>query len=115
MFVEIIDRGECFSTTMELINGVYANRSEWAKYNFYPQNGMVGEVIKVTSRAYILKIKEGIYVPMTQRGIKEITKEEYLANVANNVCTGMDERQKRINDGFDTFVNNLINDPLKFF
>lgn len=103
MFVKIIDCGECFSTTMEFIEGVYANRTEWEKYNFYPQNGMVGEVVKVTPRAYIVKFKDGIYVPMTKRGIKEITREEYLANIENNVCTGMNERQRRINDGVKAF------------
>ena len=61
MYVRIIDSGECFSTTMEYINDVYANRNEWAKHNFYPQNGMVGELVKVTPRAFIVKIMEGIY------------------------------------------------------
>ena len=103
MFVKIIDRGECFSTTMEFIDGVYANTTEWEKYNFYPQNGMVGEVVKVTPRAYIVKIEDGIYVPMTKKGIKEISREEYLANKDKNVCVGMDERQKRIHDGVNAF------------
>ena len=79
MYVKIIDRGECFSTTMEYINGVYANRDEWAKHNFYPQNGMVGEVVKVTPRAFIVKIMEGVYVPMTKAGLREISYEEYIA------------------------------------
>ena len=104
MFVKIINRGECFSTTMEYIDGVYANKSEWEKHNFYPQNGMVGEIVKVTPRAYIVKIMDGIYVPMTQRGICEISKEEYLANKHQNVCTGMDERQRKINGGTDAIV-----------
>ena len=103
MYVKIIDRGECFSTTMEFVNGVYANRTEWAKHNFYPQNGMVGEIVKRTPSAYIVRIKEGIYVPMTKKGIKEITYEEFLKSQSNNVCSGMDERQKRINDQLDEF------------
>ena len=103
MYVKIIDRGECFSTTLEFINGVYANRTEWAKHNFYPQNGMVGEIVKRTPSAYIVKIKEGIYVPMTKKGIKEITYEEFLKSQSNNVCGGMDERQKRINGQLDEF------------
>lgn len=103
MYVKIIDKGECFSTTMEYIDGVYANRTEWAKYNFYPKNGMVGEVVKRTPSAYILKIKEGIYVPMTPNGIKEISYDEYIAGQANNVCNGMDERQKKINSDLDAF------------
>lgn len=106
MFVKIIDCGECFSTTMEFIDGVYANRTEWEKHNFYPQNGMVGEVVKITPRAYIIKIKDGIFVPITKKGIQEITKEQYHSNMANNACRGMNERQRRINDGIDVIYGN---------
>ena len=104
MYVKIVDRGECFSTTMEYINGVYANKNEWQKHNFYPQNGMVGKVVKITPRAYIIKIMEGIYVPMTKEGIKEISFEEYQAGLKNNICSGMDDRQKRINEGTDSII-----------
>lgn len=103
MYVKIIDKGECFSTTMEYIDGVYANKIEWAKHNFYPKNGMVGEVVKRTPSAYIVKIMDGIYVPMTRNGIAEISYNEYQAGLANNVCEGMDDRQRRINDGVDDF------------
>ena len=37
MYVKIVDRGECFSTTLEFIDGVYANKTEWEKHNFYSQ------------------------------------------------------------------------------
>lgn len=103
MYVKIIDRGECFSTTSEFIDGVYANRTEWQKHNFYPQNGMVGEVVKRTPSAYIIKIMDGIYVPITRKGIKEIEYDEFIAGKNNNVCTGMDERQKQINRQVDGF------------
>lgn len=103
MYVKIIDKGECFSTTMEYIDGVYANRTEWVKHNFYPQNGMVGELVKRTPSAYIIKIMDGIYIPMTRRGIKEISYEEFLDGQVNNVCSGMDKKQQRINNEFDNF------------
>ena len=104
MFVKIVDRGECFSTTMEFIDGVYANKDEWSKYNFYPQNNMVGEIVKITPRAYIVKIMDGIYVPMTKKGIQEISQAEYIANKNNNVCLGMNEHQKTINNEVDLIV-----------
>lgn len=104
MYVKIIDCGECFSTTMEFIDGVYANKTEWEKHNFYPQNGMVGEVKKITPRAYVVKIMDGIYVPMTKRGIREISYNEFLAGQNNNRCTGMNTRQERINEGLDSVV-----------
>ncbi len=103
MYVKIIDRGECFSTTPEFIDGVYANRTEWEKHNFYPQNGMVGEVVKRTPSAYIVKIMDGIYVPMTRNGIEEIEYDEFIAGQECNVCCGMDARQKRINSQVDDF------------
>ena len=104
MYVEIIDKGECFSTTMEFIDGVYANKEEWEKHNFYPKNGMVGEVVKRTPSSYIIKIAEGIYVPMTRRGIREITFQQYQARLDANVCNGMDEDQKRINDEYEAIA-----------
>ena len=104
MYIEIIDSGECFSTTMEFVNGVYANKTEWDKHNFYPQNGMVGEVVKITPRAYIIKIMEGIYVPMTKNGIREITFAEYNSRKDNNTCTGMNERQTKINNNIDNLI-----------
>ena len=100
MYVKIVDSGECYSTIMEFINGVYANKTEWAKHNFYPQNGMVGEVVKVTPRAYIVKIKDGIYVPMAKTGIREIAYNEYVAGKDKNVCSGMDNRQQKIQNRF---------------
>lgn len=113
MFVKIIDKGECFSSTMEYINGVYANKDEWAKHNFYPKNGMVGELVKRTPSAFIVKIAEGIYVPMTRNGIKEISESEYRAGLKNNVCSGMDERQTRINQQFNW--RNILPDMRQYF
>ena len=49
---------------------------------------------------------DGIYVPMTKNGIREITQEEYLANKRDNVCSGMDEHQKKINDGVNSIIGN---------
>lgn len=95
MYVRIIDQGECLSTTREYVDGVYANKNEWAKHNFYPKNGMVGELVKRTPMAYIVKIMDGIYVPMTRKGIEEISSKDYEAGVKNNLCCGMDERQKK--------------------
>lgn len=62
---------------------------------------MVGEVVKKTASAYIIKVMDGIYVPMSSRGIKEITEQEYRNGLANNVCSGMDDRQRKINNQLD--------------
>lgn len=105
-YAKIIDRGECFSTTNLSVNGISANKWEWGKHNFYPQNGMVGEVINEQDSLF-LKIMDGIYVPITFRGIVEITYEEYVAGKVNNVCSGMDTRQRMINEQTDALIEML--------
>lgn len=92
-YAKITDRGECMSTMNLVVDGVPANKGEWAKYNFYPKNDMVGEVMLV--RGFnVLKIMEGIYVPMSPLGIVEISGDEYERGKVNNVCTGMDTGQQ---------------------
>ena len=103
-YAKIIDKGECYSTLGLVVNGVPANKQEWAKYNFYPKNEMVGEVIYVNGMI-VLKITEDIYVPMSSRGVVEITEKDYIEGKKNNVFTGMDERQRKINDGVDAWIN----------
>ena len=39
MYVRIIDQGECLSTTREYVDGVYANKNEWAKFLSKERNG----------------------------------------------------------------------------
>lgn len=107
MYVIITDCGECYSTTMEYVNGVYANKDEWAKHNFYPQNGMVGELVKITPRAYVVKIEDGIYIPMSKKGIREITYEDYLSHKNDNINVGMNGHQKKINEETDSSLFNL--------
>jgi len=98
MYVMITDCGECYSTTMEFINGVYANKEEWSKHNFHLKNGMVGELVKITPRAYIVRIKEGIYVPMSKKGIREISYNEYSEHLCRNECNDMNENQQNTYD-----------------
>jgi len=93
-FAEITDKGECLSTINvppagDIINWsglervkLLAGRNEWAKYNFYPSNGLVGEIEGVLRNTiwgydvYILKINDKYYVPMTLKGIKFISEDE---------------------------------------
>ena len=75
VYARIIDRGECESTNPLVVDGVPANVSEWKKYNFYPQNNMVGELMKVNN-INVLHILPHIYVVMN-KGIEIITEEEW--------------------------------------
>ena len=91
LYARIIDRGECESTNPLIVDGVPANITEWKKYNFYPQNNMVGELLKVNN-LNVLHILPRIYVVMN-KGIEFITEEEWREGQKYNTCTGMDERQ----------------------
>lgn len=114
-YAEITDRGECLATLYtfpqipwpESFLKEVACREEWAKYNFYPQNGLVAEIpfvieknmnLRIDIDIYILKINDTYYIPMTGKGIKFISEEEYLKRKSSNRTHGMDDRQKRIND-----------------
>ena len=78
-YARIIDRGECYSTSKLVINGVPANKSAWSEFNFYPKDEMVGELLLVNG-CNVLKITDDIYVQMSSAGIEEITEDEYKAS-----------------------------------
>lgn len=113
-YARIVDKGECMSTLHNLTQFPWpapflkevANRTEWAKHDFYPSNDLVGEVpyiIKqdwsrmIAQDVYILLINQQFWVPMTIKGIVFISQEEYEQSRPNNIIRGMDERQERIN------------------
>lgn len=114
-FAEIIDKGECMSQLYKFPQIPWPEQSlknvackeEWAKTNFYPSNGLVAEIpfiieknmnLRIDIDIYILKINDTYYVPMTVKGIKFISEEEYLKRKPFNRIHGMDDRQKNIND-----------------
>lgn len=105
-YAEIIDEGECYSSLSLNIKGVNANAEEWNKLNFYPKNGMVGEIITIlTPHIHILKIQDTIYVPMSPKGLKEISEIEFNQRIGNNHCGGMNERQQHINEDYNRFIS----------
>lgn len=101
-YAKIINKGECFSSLNLNVNGIPANRNEWAKYNFYPKNDMVGVVMNVNGYI-ILKISDRIYIPMSPNGIQYISEAEYKVGISNNICNGMDERQQNLNNSYNSF------------
>lgn len=72
-YAEIVDRGECYSTSKLMVDGIPANRDEWVKYGFNPEDGMTGELLLVNGCS-VLKITEGVYVHMNPRGIREFVQ-----------------------------------------
>lgn len=85
-YAKIINKGECFST-LDYVNGInwkepsmqnIACKSEWEKHNFYPSNGLVGEIVDsfysefMGVQVYVLKINDKFFVPMSEKGISFI-------------------------------------------
>lgn len=114
-FAEIIDKGECISQLYKFSQIPWPEQSlknlackeEWGKTNFYPSNGLVAEIPYIIEKnmnlmididIYILKINNKYYVPMTLKGIKFISEEEYEKRKNANQIQDMDSRQRKIND-----------------
>ncbi len=61
-----------------------AGISAWKEHNFYPEDGMAGEIVDSFYNSlnhyqvYILFIDNKFYVPMSEKGIKFINKQEML-------------------------------------
>lgn len=98
-FAKIIDKGECFSSIIddsfynwknEIIKSK-AGKAEWNKHNFYPQNGMVGEIVDTFENelwridVYVLLVDDYFYIPMSRKGIKLINEGEYKKNIILSV------------------------------
>ena len=71
----------CLQNTGTTVNGIPANRAEWDKYGFYPTYDLVGEVFVVNGLS-VLKIDEGIYVPM-DGGFEPVDEQYYLEHKGN--------------------------------
>lgn len=65
------------SNSNTLVNGIPANRGEWAKRGFtFPKVGMVGEVMNANG-IQVLKICDNFYVPFSGE-IEEVSEAEFL-------------------------------------
>lgn len=55
-----------------------------------------------------ISLNHGWYIcAYDQKGIKEISYEEYESGLVNNTCSGMDSKQERINNECDNLLNVL--------
>jgi hypothetical protein len=71
----------CLQYTGTTVNGIPANRTEWDKYGFYPTYDVVGEVLVINGLS-VLKIDEGIFVPM-DGGFEPVDEQYYLEHRGN--------------------------------
>jgi len=117
----ILDSGECVST----INGQksynwknetimnLAGKTEWFKYNFYPSNGLIGEVVDVFEnpiwnfKIYVLFINDKFYVPMSENGIKLLSYEDLEGLKINNSLDGIPENVKVLHLMQETLNKNV--------
>ena len=114
-YAEIIDKGECMSQLYKFPQITWPQQSlksvackeEWAKTGFYPSNGLVAEIpfeieknmlLQIDIQIYILKINNTYYVPMTEKGLKFISEDEYNKRKRGNIFKEMDDRQIKINN-----------------
>jgi hypothetical protein len=129
IYAEIINKGECLSS----INGkntfnwknenikFKAGKSEWLRHNFYPANGMVGEIVDSFEnpiwgfKIYVLQIGNNIYVPMSEIGIKFISENEYISksNIEKNI--GLDIKTKILHQKENEFHNKINNEEINAF
>ena len=100
-YVEIIDKNRCNPYVDLTIEGIKANSTEWVKYNFYPQNGIVGELIGdahiSSGLVYIIQVMEKVFVPIDPSGIKNITQSEFKSRYFKNKEIGIDKNSENDN------------------
>lgn len=100
-YVEIIDKNLCNPYIDLTIEGIKANSTEWVKYNFYPQNGIVGELIGDTyissGFVYIIQVMEKVFVPIDPSGIKSISQSEFKSRYSRNKEIGIDKYSENDN------------------
>lgn len=89
LFVKITDVEKCHENLNEMENTklLWPNqwlrnkscRSEWSKFNFYPDNGQIGEIVAKLNTSeildydiYIVRILGTFYVPISVSGFEQI-------------------------------------------
>ena len=129
-YAKIIDKGECLSTIgtnsqfhdkwKDENTRLKSNKEEWIKFNFYPQNDMVGEVIDNFHNhiwgfnIFILKINENIFVPLSEKGIEFISYNEFIKNPNaeyvedNSGNVNLNQNDKLLTDLTTLFRKDLI-------
>lgn len=90
-YAKIIDSDACVALSDMSYDGIPASFAEWEKYDFFPQEGMVGELIDNNGHA-LLRIFEGRgdqFVPIKTEGYEIISQNEFTHLCSNNIGRGI--------------------------
>ena len=84
-----------------VLSGIQANNSGWDPYSFYPNNGVVGELIGEAQcyegTIYIVKCGERLLVPVLPSGINIISLAEFKSRYPRNMQIGKSTNQQMSN------------------
>lgn len=91
-FVEIVNLAKVRSNSNLVVSGLEANQNGWKKYSFYPNKGVVGQIMGEAQCAegiiYLVQCHEHILVPVLPQGLSEISYEEFKRRLPNNLVVG---------------------------
>ena len=98
IFVEVIDSAAVRPNTDLIVNGLRLNVEEWRKYNFFPNNGVIGQVMgEAQSREgviYLVQFNEYIMAAVLPKGLRQISRNEAIKRYPMNREKGIfDEDQ----------------------
>lgn len=115
-FVEITNPAKVRSNTNLVVSGIPVNQSEWNKYCFYPNSGVVGLVIGEAQCyegiIFLVQCDNRIIVPVLPSGIRDITQSEFYRRFPNNKIVGK-ATQQQMNSSFN--VDEVMDSLNKMF
>lgn len=115
-FVEIVNSSKVRSNTNLVVAGIKVNQSEWNKYGFYPNNGVVGVVIGEAQCyegvIYLIQCDDRIVVPVLPTGIKDISISTFRQKYPNNRIIGK-ATESQMNSKFN--VDEVMDSLSKMF
>lgn len=111
-FVEITNTAKVRSNTSLVVAGIPVNQSEWNKYQFYPNKGVVGLVIGEAQCyegiIYLVQCGERIIVPVLPSGLRDISLSDFRRRYPQNTTIGLaSEEQMNRNFNVDEFMDSL--------
>lgn len=110
-FVEIINPAKVRSNTNLVVAGIKANQAEWSKFSFYPNKGVVGQVMGEAQGyeglIYIVQCDENIIVPVLPAGISDISYDEFRRRLPQNKTVGKASQNQGSGLNADEFMDSL--------
>lgn len=98
LFVEVINSAAVRPNTELVINGLRLNVEEWRKFNFFPNNGVIGQIMgEAQTREgiiYLVQFDDQIMAAVLPKGLRQISKFEAIERYPRNRIIGrFDESQ----------------------